>query len=499
VTGRVACAVVPALALQILLRRRPGDRGAPAAVVDRDRPTGRVLQANPAAMRAGVLPGLRFAAALALCRDLRAGEVPEREVRAAHARLASILRRFSPSVEPSREEPGVLWLDGRGMVPLHPSAAAWRAAILEALRAEGLVARAAVGFTRFGSFAAARSGREPGVLADPAEEREVAAAVPLRLLGLDPDDRDALERLGVFRVRDLLGLPASGVEARFGPAAARLRRLAAGDLPDPLAPVPGEEPVRAREVLEHAEEDRDRLLLVLRGLLEPLAAGLAPRRRAAAAVEVRLALDDGTEARLDLRPAAPTRDAAHLLELVRLRLEATRLRSGVVEAEVELRAVPEDPGTGRLFPDRQGRDAAAAGRALDRVRAEFGPAAVVRARLRDGHLPGASFEWAPLEGALPPPRPGPAPARPPLVRRVLDRPRPVPAPGGVRHGPDGWDPAGPHAGAAVPVAGPFVVAGGWWAREVRREYRWVETRRGDLLWLFHDRRRRRWFLEGSVE
>ncbi|HEU4394480.1 MAG TPA: DNA polymerase Y family protein, partial [Planctomycetota bacterium] len=293
-------------------------------------------------------------------------------------------------------------------------------------------------------------------------------------------------------------LPAAGVEARFGPEAARLRRLAAGDLPDPLAPVPGEEPVRARESLEHAESDADRLRLLIGGLLEPLARGLAPRRRAAAAVEVRLSLDDGTEARLALRPAAPTRDAAHLLELVGLRLEATRLRSGVVEAEVELRAVPEDAPPERLFADRQGRDAAAAGRALARLRAEFGPAAAARARPRDGHLPEASFEWEPLERTLPPPRPADAPATPPLVRRLLDRPRPVPAPGGVRHGPDGWDPAGPHSGAAVPVAGPFVLCGGWWAREVRREYRWVETRRGDLLWLFHDRRRRRWFLQGSV-
>ena len=497
-TGRVACAVVPALALQILLRRRPADAAAPVAVVDRDAPTGRVLQANSAALRAGVLPGLRYAAALALCRDLRAGEVPDRELLAGHARLADLLRRLSPSVEPSREEPGVLWLDGRGILPLQPSLDAWRAAILAAIRAEGLVARAAVGFTRFGSFAGARAGRDPGVFADPAAERDAAAAVPLRLLGVPPDDRDALERLGVFRVRDLLALPAGGVEARFSPATARLRRLAAGDLPDPLAPVPGEEPVRARELLEHAESDADRLRLLIGGLLEPLARGLAPRRRAAAAVEVRLALDDGTEARLDLRPAAPTRDAAHLLELVRLRLEATRLRCGVVEAEVELRAVPEDPAPERLFADRPGRDAAAAGRALARLRAEFGPAAAARARPRDGHLPEASFEWEPLEGTLPPPRPADPIARPPLVRRLLDRPRPVPAPGGVRHGPDGWDPAGPHAGAAVPLAGPFVLCGGWWAREVRREYRWVETSRGDLLWLFHDRRRRRWFLQGSA-
>jgi protein ImuB len=124
----------------------------------------------------------------------------------------------------------------------------------------------------------------------------------------------------------------------------------------------------------------------------------------------------------------------------------------------------------------------------------------VRARLRDGHLPEASFEWAPIEGALPPPRPAPpGSAGPPLVRRIVDRPLAVVGPGAFRHASDGWDPAGPRSGAAVARFGPFDLSGGWWVREVRREYHYLETRRGAVLWAFHDRRRRRWCLQGSVE
>jgi len=47
--------------------------------------------------------------------------------------------------------------------------------------------------------------------------------------------------------------------------------------------------------------------------------------------------------------------------------------------------------------------------------------------------------------------------------------------------------------------GPYVVSGGWWASTVHREYYFIETRRGDLLWTFYDRKRRRWFLHGKVE
>jgi protein ImuB len=54
-------------------------------------------------------------------------------------------------------------------------------------------------------------------------------------------------------------------------------------------------------------------------------------------------------------------------------------------------------------------------------------------------------------------------------------------------------------GPVVRVDGPYVVAGGWWNRPVHREYHFAETRKGDLLWVYYDRMRRRWFLHGRVE
>jgi protein ImuB len=43
------------------------------------------------------------------------------------------------------------------------------------------------------------------------------------------------------------------------------------------------------------------------------------------------------------------------------------------------------------------------------------------------------------------------------------------------------------------------VAGGWWNRPVRRAYHFAETRNGELLWVYYDSVRRRWFLQGRVE
>jgi protein ImuB len=38
-----------------------------------------------------------------------------------------------------------------------------------------------------------------------------------------------------------------------------------------------------------------------------------------------------------------------------------------------------------------------------------------------------------------------------------------------------------------------------WRTEVQREYAFAEAKRGECLWLYYDRQRRRWFIQGAVE
>ena len=95
--------------------------------------------------------------------------------------------------------------------------------------------------------------------------------------------------------------------------------------------------------------------------------------------------------------------------------------------------------------------------------------------LCDRHLPEARFAWEPVE-RLTPPRPAPPPGTErPLVRRLHAPAEPLS---------DGADPPA----AARVLAGPFFVSGGWWEREVSREYHFAEGRAGELLWIYYDRR-----------
>ena len=157
---RMACVDVPALPLQLLMRRQPEWAEQPAAVVDRDRPQGVVEWVNEPALRAGVLPGMSYAAGLSLAGGLRAAEVPPGDVAAGVDAIAGLLRRFTPGVEPSRARPGVFWLDASGLQPLFASLVDWARGVRVQLRAAGFRAWVVVGFTRFGTYALARAGGE---------------------------------------------------------------------------------------------------------------------------------------------------------------------------------------------------------------------------------------------------------------------------------------------------------------------------------------------------
>jgi protein ImuB len=86
----------------------------------------------------------------------------------------------------------------------------------------------------------------------------------------------------------------------------------------------------------------------------------------------------------------------------------------------------------------------------------------------------------------------------PLVRRYYRKPLALSAPARQLRD-DGWLIRGPEGGPVTHAAGPFLINGGWWLTEVQREYQFLMTRRGELFWVYHDKRRRRWFLHGMVQ
>jgi protein ImuB len=518
---RLACVSVPALPLQLLLLVHPDWRNLPTAVVDRDEAQGRILWVNEEAWRARLRPGMRYTAALSLCTELRAGVVGEREITDQLSTLLSALRVFSPHVEASTEEPGVFWVDASKFELLFPDLEKWAGNIQTALIEFCLHAIVVVGFTRFGTYAVARADRINNGARGPTiklftsivEERQAARAVPLERLDLTSRLLEQLASLGIHSVGDFATLPGHGIGKRFGRDAAKLHELATESRWAPLIPTPEVEALTSTLTLDDPVFDTATLTFLARQMLPSLLGRAVERCQAVTALELDLTLERGPNRVVGsiVRPAEPTLQESVLIDLVRLRLESLKLSSGATELKLTLETVAASPRQVELFEKSPGRDLDAAGRALARLRAELGEDAVVTAVICEGHLPEARFRWAPWKQLV---QAAPSTVhRPPLVRRIRSHSQPlpthimgtvlgsVPGTGSPRTSArdEAWNPSRDQLGHIRELAGPYVVSGGWWRREIHRAYHFAETDRGEILWVYYDRERRRWFLQGRVE
>ncbi len=179
-------------------------------------------------------------------------------------------------------------------------------------------------------------------------------------------------------------------------------------------------------------------------------------KAALATLFLELTYERSGKKRLDaIRPAEPTLDVRALLSLVHLRLESEPPRAAVKEVLISAEEVPATHEQLSLWSQRPRRDLRAAAEAFARIRAELGNDAIVRATLREGHLPEARYGWEPLAAPVMP-EPRAAPALRPMIRRVRRAPQLLPAQSShVRD--DGWLLRGLEHGAVTHIVGPYVV------------------------------------------
>lgn len=492
---RLACVEVQDLPLQLLKAHHPQWQGLPTVVLDQDRPQGKILWVSPEARQKGVTPGMRYAEALSFTPDLQGAEVPEGEIKRELEELADLLRGFSPEVEAS-EVMGVFWLSGRGLRGLFPSYSVWAREIHRAVSSRGRRCSVVVGFSRFRTYALAKVTRGIRILTSPEEERDEFLRVPLDVLWVDPPLVDLLLALGIRTIGEFIKLPLQGIQRRFGQEAVRLHQMASGALYDPLMPQIPEDPFEVVVSLDEPISHATTLLFLVKGHLHGLLRSVRLKGKALAELKIRWCMGQEGDREDSIRPASPTLDEALVLDLVRLRLEGAPLAHPVREIRLWAMGVNMEPAQGRLFLENPRRDLSAGNRALARLRAELGQSAVVKATLVDAHLPEARFLWEPLE-CLSWAKPAFSDGLHPLIRRMYTKPQPL----GMRprHEPDGWLVKDLACGPVIRLWGPYVISGGWWRREVHRSYYFLETLRGDILWVYYDAPRRRWFLQGQVE
>jgi protein ImuB len=497
----IACVNIPALPLQLLRKEYPDWLEFPMAVIDRDAPTGKILWVNQRAWDGCIRPGMRYGSGLSLASELRAAPVEAKVVEGALIECVQVLKEFSPAVEASTAHPGVLWLNASGLGKLYSSLEEWARRVEEALETLGYTATLVVGFDRFSVGALAMARHKKSVMRSAEQERRVLMSVPLERLNLDPKLLAGMQRLGVRLLGELLRLPRSKVAQRFGEAAERIYVEAREGATVPVQALNVRPDIDRSIELGYPERNAMRLLERVQRELPGLVGELLSQDDLLAELRFSFEMERAAGEKQAgwmndaIKPSTPTLDEALILDLLRLKFEATPMRRGVTR--VDLLVIPTRARRQQitLLAQCAKRDMAAADRALARLRAELGEESVGVVSVGDGHLPEARTVWTPIQNlrvASPD-----SPLVKPMIRRVSLPP--IVLPPRPRHEPDGWLVRGPEEGRVVRSVGPHIVSGGWWATEIHREYHFLETSKGSLLWTFFDRRRRRWFLQGAVE
>jgi len=477
---RVICMWFPRLASDRALRGCLID--GPFALVARQGNAERLYCLNMEAERAGLHRSMGLANARAFCPELISRPArPEQD-----ARFLGALRRWA-----TRWCPWVA-LEGADGLVLDISGAAhlWggEGMLLEDMRARaaalGLALRVGLGDSRGAAWARAHYG-------EPDSQLET---LPVAALRLEVDTVTALERMGLRRIGDLAGAPRAPLVRRFG--ARLLMRLdqALGQMPEPLAPAP--EPVHYGLRLSLPEPIG--LLSDVMGATARLLEALCHRLQAQEVGTRRLMLTlrrvDQRSQQVELRLAAPMRDAARILPLFERGLAEVDAGFGI--DQLRLKAILVEPfaaqQTGLGTEPPQGERLA---ELITRIGTRIGLENVQRFLPADSHIPERAFLIAPAAYSAPESGWRSTPPRP--LR--LFAPEPIEASGATPPPWFRWRRMLLHTARAT---GPERIAPEWWLgddgwRSGVRDYWRIETRQGRRLWLFHTPQNPGWFVQGE--
>jgi protein ImuB len=384
-------------------------------------------------------------------------------------------RRWTPRAAIS--PPDGLFLDLTGTAHLFGGEERMCRHILAFCTRAGFAARIAVAGTLGAAHALARFG--PGGLCPPGGEAAALAPLPLASLRVDEPVLAAARRLGLETVGDLLALPRGPLQRRFGKTLLARLDQALGRSGEPIEPVvPEEAPsalLRFPEPIATAEAIAEALGLLMARLIGTLReAGLAARTLALLCERV-----DGKVERIAIGTARATRDSAHLLRLLGMKIET--IEPGFGLDSMRLVAGRVEP----LAPEQLSGDKAAADLAtlVDRLAGRLGPRRLYRSTAVESDVPERSVaRVGPLDAALPWPE-WPRPVRllapPERVENV------------VALLPDQPPRRFTWRGRAYRVAradGPERIHGEWWKRtseaEGVRDYFQVEDEEGARFWLY---------------
>ncbi len=360
----------------------------------------RILIADRDAFRLGVQPGSTRAHALALAPGLVLLEPDAaRETRAFEA-LALALLAYTPKVSLAQSSQShTLLLEVGSGLRLFGGVRALLARVEATVADCAHAARMACAPTAWGAWTLAQAHACAGAHAvrrfRVLKERTLARvldALPVTLAPFAVQHEHALTQIGCATLGDLRRLPRDGIVRRFGDGVLAWLAQARGEAPDPRAWFTAPPSFHASLELQARVESAEALLFAARRLVMQLAGWLAAQHGALSGFELRLEHELASRhaprtSSLRLSWAAPSRDAEHLLWLLREKLNQTELAAPVIGMALVADQVSEyAPPTDTLFPSPEASDASLA-QLFERIGARIGEQNVLQLFVEDDHRP----------------------------------------------------------------------------------------------------------------
>lgn len=308
--GRAATVIhvdLDAFFVSMELLRHPELRGLPVVVAGGLGVRGVVNTCSYEARKFGVHSAMPVSRARQLCPQAVYLESDYGYYAGASRAFQAVLRDYTPVVEPAGADEA--YLDVAGCERLFGDASAIAGDIRRRVREEiGITVSAGVSVNKLVSKVASDAAKPDGLLlVPPGEEAAFLASRPMRDLPMvGRRTAEVLATLGVKTIGDIARLPAPALEARFGAYGVELHARALGVFDAPVLSGSGPAKSVSREMTFDSDEpSRDRLLAVLRGQAERVAADLARQGKSARTLTLKLRFPPFETLTRSSTPASP--------------------------------------------------------------------------------------------------------------------------------------------------------------------------------------------------
>ncbi len=469
----------------------------------------RLSALNARAESLGLKPGMPLADARAMYPQIKVEHTDDTADQNLLEAITDWCSRYTPLT--GLNAPDGMMLDITGCAHLFGGEEAMRQDMTRRLRTQGFTARAAIAGTVGAAWGFARYGK-PTVVAV-AALRETLLPLPLAALRLDADKVDALIRVGLKKIADIVDRPRAPLAARFGAILLRRFDQAFGVLEEPITPRLPLPPYIAERCFAEPVTQEASVLQTIEHLAGDLARRMEERGDGARALQVTLYRVDGAVRRLSVATSKPQRDTRALCRLFRERFSSLTdeldpgygfdvVRLSVTTAE-KTEAAQKD-----IVSSATGSDDIA--HLIDRLGVRFGTRRVMRFAPQETHIPEFAVINVPARENLPtaaqsesPQQDTDGPARP---LRLFEKPEEIDAIAEVPDGPPAQFRWRRVLHEITHAEGPERIAMEWWrddkGRTLTRDYFRIEDNHGHRFWLYreglfgHETKPPRWFVHG---